>query len=177
MQHIFYLLILLFAAASGIAAPSSFAAETALKTRPAKAADITGVFTLILYGGRHSSDIETIAVFDLEGDRYTFEPYAPEFDYRIKKGLSVKDALHDAETFISRHRSFRSAQLRRIMDRKGKTIGYELRPLYLPLDFGVSDALDVTYWLREGKVKVVIKLLHSVEKQLSDDDDFRRYRR
>lgn len=63
------------------------------------------------------------------------------------------------------------------MDRKGKTIGYELRPLYLPLDFGVSDVLDVTYWLREGKVKVVIKLLHSVEKQLSDDDDFRRYRR
>ena len=177
MQYIFYLLIFLFAAASGIAAPSSFAAETALKTRAAKAADITGVFTLTLYGGRHSSDIETIAVFDLEGDRYTFEPYAPEFDYRIKKSLSVKDALHDAETFISRHRSFRSAQLRRIMDRKGKTIGYELRPLYLPLDFGVSDVLDVTYWLREGKVKVVIKLLHSVEKQLSDDDDFRRYRR
>ncbi|MBI5204023.1 MAG: hypothetical protein HZA11_03805 [Nitrospirae bacterium] len=177
MKYIFYLLIFLFAAASGITASPSFAAETALKTRPAKAADITGVFTLILYGGRHSSDIETIAVFDLEGDRYTFEPYAPEFDYRIKKGLSVKEALHDAETFISRHRSFRSAQLRRIMDRKGKTIGYELRPLYLPLDFGVSDVLDVTYWLREGKVKVVIKLLHSVEKQLSDDDDFRRYRR
>ena len=63
------------------------------------------------------------------------------------------------------------------MDRKGKTIGYELRPLYLPLDFGVSDVLDVAYWLKEGKVKVVIRPLPSVEKQILDDDDFRRYRR
>lgn len=150
---------------SVITTSDSFAIEKPLKTEKAKAADITGVFTLILYGGRHSDDIETIAIFDYEGDQYNFEPYAPEFDYRIKRGISAREALNEAEKFVSFHNSFYRSQLSKIIDNRGNIIGYELRPLYLPFSYGVSDVLEVDYWLKEGgKVKVTIRLTPSVEK-------------
>jgi hypothetical protein len=149
---------------SVIAISVSFALEKPLKTEESKAADIIGVFTLILYGGRFSDDIETIAILDYEGDQYTFEPYAPEFDYGIKKDVSAKEALEVAKKFISFHNSFWRSQLSKIIDNKGNTIGYEVRPLYWPTTFGLSDVLEVNYWLKEGnKIKVTIRLTPSVE--------------
>ncbi len=143
----------------------SSAFEKPLKTEETKAADITGVFTLILYGGRFSDDIETIAILDYEGDQYTFEPYAPEFDYGIKKGIPAKEALGVAKKFVSFHNSFWRSQLSKIIDNKGSTIGYEVRPLYWPTTFGLSDVLEVNYWLKEGnKIKVTIRLTPSVER-------------
>ncbi|MBI5026737.1 MAG: hypothetical protein HZC12_08465 [Nitrospirae bacterium] len=148
----------------------SFAIQKHLKTEAMKDTDITGVFTLILYGGRHSDDIETIVILDKEGDRYDFEPYAPEYDYKIKRGISDREALDEAERFVSWHPSFHRSQLSRIIDEKGNTIGYELRPLYMPLTFGVSDVLDVDYRIKDGKVIITIKLIPSVEKMLRDGD-------
>jgi hypothetical protein len=131
------------------------------------ASDITGTYTLILYGGNYSDDLETIAILDREGDPYNFEPYAPDFDYRIKKRVPAKKAMKEAEKFVSFHNSFLRSQISRIIDNNGKTIGYEVRPLYQPLTFGISDVLDVYYWVKEGgRVKVLIRLKQSVEKSL-----------
>jgi hypothetical protein len=160
VKYIFALVVISF-----IMTGTSFAIKRPLKTEEAKSADITGTFTLILYGGNYSDDLETIAILDYERDQYNFEPYAPEFDYRIKKGVPAKEALEEAKKFVSFHNSFWHFQLSRIIDNKGDTIGYELRPLYLPLTFGVSDVLDVSYWLKGGnKVKVTIKLIEPVER-------------
>jgi hypothetical protein len=154
-------------------APVSFAFEKPLKTEKAKVDDVTGSFTLILYGGRFSDDIETIAILDREGDQYTFEPYAPEFDYRIKKGVQAKDAIREAEKFVSFHNSFWRSQLSKIIDNKGNPIGYELRPLYLPFSYGISDVMDVYYWRKEGnKVKVTIRLTPLIERlRVTGGDD------
>jgi hypothetical protein len=142
----------------------SFACEKPLRAEEAKASDITGTYTLILYGGNYPDDLETIAILDREGDRYNFEPYAPDFEYRVKKGEPAKKALREAEKFVSFHYSFLRSQISRIIDNKGKTIGYEVRPLYQPLTFGISDVLDVYYLLKEGgRVKVLIRLKRSVE--------------
>jgi len=150
---------------SVIAISVSFALEKPLKTEESKAVDITGIFTLILYGGRFSDDIETIAILDYEGDQYPFEPYAPEFDYKIKKKIPAKEALAESEKFVSFHNTFHRSQLSRIIDNKGSTIGYEVRPLYQPFVYGVSDVLEVNYWLKENnKVKVTIRLTPSVER-------------
>ncbi len=142
-----------------------------LRTEEIKDVNITGVFTLLLYGSRHSNDIETIAILDLEGDQYTFEIYTPEFDYKIKKHLPAPMALNEAEKFEDWHSSFQRSQLSRIIDDKGNTIGYEVRPLYLPITFGVADVLDVDYRIKDDKVIVKIRLIPSVEKMLSDDKD------
>ncbi|MEW6418184.1 MAG: hypothetical protein AB1480_08690 [Nitrospirota bacterium] len=160
INSIFVLLVILVLTTSG-----SLAFEKPLKTKEVNAADIAGVFTLILYGGNHYDDIETIAILDCEGDQFTFEPFAPEFDYRFKKGVSAKEAIEEARKFVSFHNSFWRSQFSRIVDKKGSTIGYEIRPLYLPFVYGVSDVLEVNYWLKEGnRVKVTIRLVTSVER-------------
>jgi hypothetical protein len=134
--------------------------DTLLRTEAAKVKDveIRGTFTLLVYGGTYLDNIETIAFLDYENDEYVFEPYSPPFSYSIHKGLTAKDALGEADSFISTHSSFYRAQLNRILDDTGKTIAYELRPLYMPLTYGLSDVLDVRYWLKDKKVDIIIRL-------------------
>lgn len=141
-----------------------------MKTEGANDADIKGVFSLILYGSRHLNDIETIVILDIEGDSYSFEPYAPEFDYKIKKGIPAKEALEEAERFVSWHSLFHYSQLSKILDEKGNVIGYEIRPLYQPLAFGVSDVLDVDYRVKDSRVIVRIKLKPQIERMLFNGD-------
>ncbi len=144
---------------------SSLALDKPLKTEAAKPADVSGVFTLILYGANYLDDLETIAILDYEGDDYHFEPYAPEFNYKVKKGVQAQEALKEAEKFVSFHNSFWRSQLSKIVDKEGVTIGYEVKPLYRPFIFGFSDILDVYYWLKEnGKVKVIIRLDVAIER-------------
>jgi hypothetical protein len=142
-----------------------FAFERSLKTEEASPSEIKGTFTLILYGGRYSDDLETIAILDLEEDQYNFEPYAPDFDYTVKKGVTAEKALAAAQKFVSFHASFWRTQLSKILDEKGNIIGFEVRPLYRPFIYGVSDVLEVNYWpKRAGRVKVNIKLIPTVER-------------
>lgn len=144
---------------------TAYACEKSLRTEEAKPGDISGTYTLLLYGARFSDDLETVAIFDLEGDKYHFDIYAPDFDYKVKKGLSAKDALAEAQKFVSFHNSFFKSILSRILDNDGKTIGYELRPLYYPFVYGISDVLDVHYFIKEGgRIKVFIKLEPSIER-------------
>jgi hypothetical protein len=140
----------------------SFAHAKYLKTLEAKAEEISGSFTLILYDGRHVNDLETTALLDREGDQYEFEPYAPEFDYKVKKGVPAGDALNEAKKFVSFHNAFWRSQLSKILDDKGDIIGYELRPLYHPFVYGRDDLLEVYYRIKDGKVIVYIRLAPEV---------------
>jgi hypothetical protein len=143
----------------------SFAFEKSLKTEEANPAEVKGTFTLILYGGRYANDLETIAILYLEGDEYSFEPYAPDFDFTVKKGLPAEKALAAAEKFVSFHASFWRTQLSKIINGRGSVIGFEVRPLYWPFIYGVSDVMEVNYWPKgDGRVKVTIKLIPSVER-------------
>jgi hypothetical protein len=146
----------------------AFALSEHLQTEEVKEDAVKGVFTLILYGARDIGDIETLALLDIEGDEYTLEPYAPAFDYKIKKGLSEKTALNEAYKFIGYHNAFLRPQVSKIIDRKGNTIGYEVRPLYIPFVFGRSDVLEVDYWLKGDTVRVTIKIALSIEKSLPE---------
>lgn len=138
---------------------------------PLKGSDIQGTVNLILYGANYANDLETIAILDKTGDGYEFEPFAPDFRYRIKKNIPAIEALKEAEIFVSRHSSFQGIRFSKILDEKGIAIGYEVRPLYFPFTFGVSDVLDVDYRIKENKVVVTIRLINSVEKMLYNGDD------
>jgi hypothetical protein len=142
-----------------------------LRTELVNASDVTGTFTLILHGGNYFNDVHTIAFLDSERDQYIFEPYAPEFEYRLVKGLSAKEALDKAQHFVSTiDNCFWRSQLSRVLDQNSKTIGYELKPFYNPLCYGLSDVLDVSYWNKDGKVVIRIRLNPVVEKQLLGGD-------
>ncbi len=146
----------------------AFALSEHLRTEEVKENDIKGAFTLILYGARDINDIEALAILDLEGDQYTLEPYAPDFDYKVKKGLSEKAALNEAYKFVSYHNAFRRPQLSKIIDDKGNIIGYEVMPLYMPFVFGRSNVLEVDYWLKGDTIKITIKITPSIERALPE---------
>ena len=142
----------------------------ALRTDVPRSGDIQGTYTLILYGGNYGDDLETVAFLDKEGDRYTLEPYAPDFVFRARKGLTADRALREAGEFVRSHADFHQEQVRGIRGENGEIIGYEIRPLYLPITYGTDDVLDIDYWAREDRVLVYVKLKPSVEKRRNDFD-------
>ena len=125
--------------------------------------EISGVFTLILYGGNYLDDLETAAFLDREGDTYTFDIFAPDFNYKTIKGLSAAEGLKKAEEFVSRNTSFHQVRLSSIVSDKVGNIGYEVRPLYLPFTYGTDDLLDISYGEKGNKVVVNIRLKPSIE--------------
>jgi len=141
------------------------ASGKALRTDVVPHGDIPGTYILILYGGNYGGDLETIAFLDKEGDSYTFEPYAPDFVFRATKGLAADKAIREATEFIRLHPEVNGEQFLSIKDEKGEIIGYELRPLYLPITFGTDDVIDVYYRLKEDRVLVFVRLKPSIEKR------------
>lgn len=152
--NVIVLLLLIFLATAGY----SCATGRYLKTQSATEGEITGVYTVILYGGTSVNDVETIAVLMKEGTPYSFEVFRPEFDYRTIKGVPGKEALEKAEKFVSFHHNFWKIQLNKIVDGRGNTVGYEVRPLYYPGASDKSDILDVDYKNADGKIIVYIRL-------------------
>lgn len=134
-----------------------------LRTELARDSEMSGSYTLILFGKRDAYDLKTIAFLDKEGDGYELVPYAPEYDYKVIKNLPFTEALNKAQDFVKWHRDYRSSQVRKILDDQGNAVGYEVRPLYDPMVYGISNILIVRYWVQEGgKVKVTINFHHSV---------------
>ncbi|MFI5294410.1 MAG: hypothetical protein ACHQ0Y_05225 [Thermodesulfovibrionales bacterium] len=160
--------MILFSLVAAIAlAASSCALGNRLDMKTAADSDLTGSFDLILYGCTYHDDFETVAILAKEDGPYVFEPYAPDFNYRVVKGVPAKDALDQAQKFVDCHTAYHRAQLSRLVDAKGDTLGFEVRPLYHPFVFGVDDALDTDYRIKDGKVVVKIRLLPSIENMLS----------
>ncbi len=150
-----------------------------LKTQEVDPQGITGTYTLFLHGGRYGSDLENIAILAGEDTPYTFELYSPEFDYKVRKHVPAEEAVRDAGEFVRFHYAFWKPQWSRILDYNGRVIGYELKPLYYPLEFGYSDILDVTYVIRDHTVTCRIQFKPEMEKGILGEEGpliFRRHR-
>lgn len=131
---------------------------------------VPGNYTVILYGARHGQDLETVALIDYEGDEFRFVPYAREYDYTMST-YSAEKAVTEAMKLVSWHPSYWRPQLSRIVDKHGKLLGYELRPLYHAiLTYGHSDVLDVYYKLKDSNVVIHVSLKRDVEKAMNRDD-------
>ncbi len=144
-----------------------------LKTEPADPSEVKGTFKLMLYGCRYPDDILNVAILDREEDPYTVEIYAPDFDFKVKEGLSADEALREAERFIRCSFFFERSRISKVLDQAGNRIAYEVRPLYSPIRFGQDDVLDIQYTIGDGKVLVYIKLDPDVEKGLRSEGDGR----
>lgn len=152
---------------------SSCSGRNYLRTAPVyDQKEIAGNFTLILFGTADNDGLEAVAFLDAVADDYEVVPYAPEFQYSIKRNIEGKEAVEMAIHYLGSHNAYKSHQIRRILEKNtSRTIGYEVRPLYLPFVYGHMDVLDIHYWHSENKtVHVTIRLLPSVEKRLLGDD-------
>ncbi|MDA8078821.1 MAG: hypothetical protein M0Z79_07775 [Nitrospiraceae bacterium] len=138
-----------------------------LNTQGARDSEVAGTYSVIFYGCNFNNDFETVAFLDKDGDGYAFEPYAPDFKYRVKRGLGAKDALSEAERFVNCGTAFRNIQLYKIIGPRGDILGYEVRPLYYPFVYGADDVLYTGYALRGDKVVITVSLAPWVENMLS----------
>lgn len=120
-------------------------------------------YTFIKFGGNYGKDVRAVAFLDIEGDATVLEPYAPEFDFTKKPGMSAGDALLSAEQFLKGQTGYRSTALRKIVV-EGRVVGYEVRPLYLPYEYGVQDVLMIGYRMKDNRVLISVQLLPEVEK-------------
>jgi hypothetical protein len=125
-----------------------------------------GTYRVILFGCNFNNDLETIAFLDKEDGNYTFEPYAPDFKFKIKKGVAAKEALQEAEEFVKCNTSFLHAWIYGIIGPNGEILGYEVRPFYEPLTYGSEVVLLTDYWLKGDKVVIRIRLDPTVEMML-----------
>ncbi len=149
---------------------SSCAGGQYLKTSAAIPSEVAGNYTLILYGCNYSSDIENAAILVREDTSYSFDVYAPEFDYRVKKHIPAKEALKEAEDFVRCHYAFWRARISSILSPEGDDLGYEVRPLYSTLEFGYPDVLDIDYAIDNTKVTVRISLKRELRRSFIDRD-------
>ncbi len=150
----------------------SYGDDSSIKTEAGEYIQMDETYTLILYGARHGNDIETVAIFDIDGDEYTIVPYAPPFDFTIERPVDSSKVMKRAMEFISWHPLHRGSSLNNII-LSGRVIGYELRPLYDPLSYGLMDVLDIDYRLKGKDVVVRIRLIPQIERVLHDGDKIR----
>jgi hypothetical protein len=162
----FYGLLLMIGLLFGLV---SCTKEIRLNTQGAQDAEVSGNYTAIYYGCNFLNDLETIAILEKEGGRYHFEPYAPDFKYRVKKGLSSEEAIETAKKSVNCNALFKRTQVNRILGPDGETLGYEVRPLYLPYRYGSDDVLDVDYMLKDNKVVIMVRLRASMELLFQDN--------
>lgn len=146
-------------------------AERLMRAGVSDIGQVSGSYTLVLYGNRYGNDVRTVAILDREDDAYTFEPYATAHNYRKKSGLTGSDALQEAANFVGSHSAYRTNRVSGIEDRNGTVLGYEVRPLYLRSKYGYSDMLDISYFLTGQTVSVFIELKGFLDKSFRKRDD------
>jgi hypothetical protein len=128
-----------------------------LRTESVTARQITGSYTLILYGGNYANSVKNVAILAKEGTPYTFDIYEPSFDYRIIKGVSAREALTIAEKFVRSNPNFWKIQISEILSPQGSVIGYEVIPWYQPSTFGYPNIIRTYYRMVGDKVTVYIR--------------------
>ena len=138
-----------------------------LVTGPARSADVEGTYTLLLYGCHYPADIKDLAILVDQNSAYPVEIYDLDTSYKMKKGVAGPQAFREAEAFV-RCSTRRVTEVRasRIRDGAGGTVGFEVRPIYFPLEFGQTDVFLVNYTLTNGKVRAYIRLDPAVERAL-----------
>jgi hypothetical protein len=145
-------------------------AGTSLKTVQAVPNEADGTFTLYLHGCRYPSDIENIAILVDAASPYRFELFALPAAYKVKTGLAGSEAAAEAQKFI-RCSIYDAGQsvMRRIVDPSGRTLAFELKPIYARLEMGAEEVLLSDYVLRDGQVRVYLRLDPNVERMRRHD--------
>jgi len=142
-----------------------------LITLPARDQDVgDGPFTAILYSTSEHDFLQTAAFLDLEGDGYALLPFGASFNYSLVNGLAGEEAVRQAREFIASRVVANKIELRAIKGPDGNPVGYELRPLQLPVTYGESDVLDISYFLQQdGRVTIYVRLKDRIERRLERD--------
>ena len=126
-----------------------------LKTEDGGLTETSGTYTIVRYGMSNPEEYTNFAIIFPEQGKYSFDIYKPDFEYRVEKGLTAKQAMESALEFVSRSPEFSRAQASKIIGPDGNVIGYEVKALYKKILFGMEDVAYLTYVLKENNVVIV----------------------
>ncbi len=148
--------------------------SVAMQDQPGK-----GTFTLILYGGQNPYDFASVAILDREDDQYRIQPFGSSFNYRTFEGVAGADAIERGNQFLANLMYYRRTELREIFGPGNTVIGYEMRPIFFPMNTGgFSDILDTMYVLKQNNlIMAYISLTSWFEDPLDNRSDSFRWGR
>jgi hypothetical protein len=128
-----------------------------IATEPEK---ITGTYDLILIGGAYADDPDRIAIFDIPGDDYEFQPVTEEYRVKRLSGLSARTALEKTRVFFSEHCAYNGFTSKELALPAGGLVGYELIPDYPTILCEYGNEILVSYGNEEnGTIKVYTWLM------------------
>lgn len=138
-----------------------------LKRQPTETPkELPGLFTLLLIGDGSGNDALRMAIFDTEGDDYSFRPVVPEYWVKRQGGLSAPVALAEAERFFAGHCAYNGYRVKSLVLSTGVTVGNELIPDYPVIKCASGNEMTVGYVVGSDNV---IKVFMS---PLLDDKSF-----
>jgi hypothetical protein len=126
-----------------------------LKTEEGGLTATSGTYTIVRYGMSNPEDYANFAIIFPEQGKYSFDIYKPDFEYRIEKGLTAKQAMESAQESVRRSPEFSRAQASKIIGPDGNVIGYEVKALYKRTLFGMEDVTYLTYVLQVNNMVTV----------------------
>jgi len=131
---------------------AAFSAQTIVSRYLADSSEVTGQYTLILYGKAGYSDPVTAAFLDREGDNVELIPRAPDWQFTREKGLDAQEALRRAKDFVKDHRDFDRFAIREVSVPGSQYAAIEVKAVYDPTVYGVdADPLWIQYWTENGR--------------------------
>lgn len=132
-----------------------------LHVRPAQSVENGKTrYDLILFGGRYGDDLSSMAILEIRSVPYRISPYAPKFDFRILKNLDARQATGTAVRFLKNiNPNYTGITKNLILSPGGRPIGYEIRPQYLTIVYGIPDVLETDYqvWGKPVKGRTTVR--------------------
>lgn len=127
----------------------SSASAKDISTRLEKQSAIqSGTYTMTAYGCNAADDLQAVAILEKETSPYHVSIVEPRAQYQVLSGLSADEAYRLAEDFVTCNPNAQQTELSRMTAADGSLIGYEMKPVYLPLRAGSSDGVETTYRLK-----------------------------
>lgn len=134
-------------------------------------AKIKGQFNLIVYSNSFYNDPETFIILDRADDKMKILPYAPSFKYKIFPNLNEKEALKVIGDIFNNPSLISFLKCMEIID-SGQTLGFDIKPVYFPWIFGITEPLETSYKKMGNTLNVYIRLNPRVERQINNGGNF-----
>jgi hypothetical protein len=143
-----------------------------LRTEPSTVESLSGIFNVIFYYNQDYEGLKQVVILDVADDDHTIALYEPGYFIRTVKHMNGDDAIINAVKFLEGHPNYMNYKILKIVDQAGNTVGFEVRPLYLPEMYGISDVMDNYYILQDdGTITAIISLKQQIKAIFEQDKD------
>jgi hypothetical protein len=131
---------------------------TGMKTDMIKSTDIEpGTYKVITYDRVETNDPVSIVLLQQEGSGQTVKFTSPGAVNVRATGLSADEAVRLGQNYIERTPTVQDTELVKVTS-EGSVVGYEMRPVFMPLRYGSSDVVGTNYSVEPNRTLASVVL-------------------